>query len=121
METKHKVLIGAIALVVVAVVLFYLSNYLTVTTGYGVSEEESVILAQCLSDKGIVMYGLPTCPHCIAQKEMFGGGFKLINYVDCSKNTEMCQGLEGVPAWKIQGKLYYGTQPLSFLKQLSGC
>ncbi|MEK6927208.1 MAG: hypothetical protein AABX11_02145 [Nanoarchaeota archaeon] len=121
MNTKYKVLIGVVVLVAVAWALLSLSKVMTIGTGYGISEEDNVVLAQCLTDKGVVMYGLPTCSHCKDQKALFGGGFELINYVDCSKNPDLCAGLSGVPAWKIGEKWYYGVQSLETLKLFSGC
>ena len=81
------------------------------------------VLAQCLTAKGVVMYGTEWCPHCKEQKASFGSSFQYINYVDCDKYKEACSnaGVEGIPAWTIDDKLYSGTQSLYKLAKLSGC
>lgn len=80
-------------------------------------------LAQCLTEEGAVMYGTEWCPHCQAQKEMFGSSFQYINYVDCDKYRDACvnAGVRGFPTWSIKGGNYAGTQSLYDLAQYSGC
>ncbi len=79
--------------------------------------------AQCLTEKGIVMYGTEWCSHCKAQKAMFGKSFEFVNYVDCDKDKSACviNGVRGYPTWKINEKLYPGEQKLERLAALSGC
>jgi len=81
------------------------------------------ILAQCLTEKGAVMYGTEWCPHCKAQKEAFGESFKYVNYVDCDRDRDACVGavVQGYPTWNINGKNYPGQQPLERLASLAGC
>ncbi len=88
-----------------------------------VASDSTEELAICLTEKGIKMYGSIYCPHCTAQKELFGEAFPLVNYIECSnsENSILCAGLSGVPAWDIGGDIYYGKQELSKLKELSGC
>ncbi|MCA9477837.1 MAG: hypothetical protein KC535_01685 [Nanoarchaeota archaeon] len=80
-------------------------------------------LAQCLTDSGAVMYGTEWCPHCKAQKEMFGTSFQYVTYVDCDKYPQACTnaGIQGYPTWVIDGANYPGTQSLYDLAKLSGC
>ena len=80
-------------------------------------------LASCLSDQGVTMYGLPTCPHCQDQKDKFGDSFKYVDYVNCSKNRDECvnQGIETVPAWIIDGEMIVGVQELDELAKKAGC
>lgn len=80
-------------------------------------------LAQCLTDNGVAMYGAEWCSHCQNQKKMFGDSFRLINYVDCDKNTEVCQnaGVTGYPTWIVNGQSYPGEQSLENLALLAGC
>lgn len=79
--------------------------------------------AQCLSEKGVTMYGTDWCPHCKNQKANFGKSFKLVDYVNCDKQPSECRraGVEGYPTWIVDGELYSGTQPLYRLAALSGC
>ncbi|MFH1432571.1 MAG: thioredoxin domain-containing protein [archaeon] len=79
--------------------------------------------AQCLTDKGAVMYGTEWCSHCKDQKALFEDSFARVNYVDCDKNMQKCldAGVEGYPTWVIMGENYPGIQPLLKLSELSGC
>ena len=80
--------------------------------------------AQCLSSKGIKMYGEYWCPHCQNQKAAFGDSFKYINYVECSEEVGKCAaaGIEGVPAWTLpDGEQLVGEQKLEALSTASGC
>ena len=78
-------------------------------------------LAQCLTDKGFIMYGSETCPHCKTQREAFKGSFDLIDYVECSSNPTACEGIQGVPTWGLGEKRYPGARSLSELAELSDC
>ena len=79
--------------------------------------------AQCLTEKGLTMYGTEWCSHCKVQKAKFGDSFQYINYTDCDKNPSECavQGITGYPTWKINNESYPGIQSLEKLSQLSGC
>ena len=79
--------------------------------------------AQCLTEKGIVMYGTEWCSHCQNQKKAFGSSFKFVNYVDCDKQAQSCDeaGVRGFPTWKIGGEDYPGEQNLFKLASLTGC
>ncbi len=80
-------------------------------------------LAECLSEKGAVMYGTEWCGYCQRQKAMFGDDFEQINFVDCDSEQEKCTeaGVRGFPTWEIGGELYPGLQELNKLKDLAGC
>lgn len=63
-------------------------------------------LAQCISDSGAKFYGAWWCPHCQAQKAMFGKSAKLLPYVECSEKSGKGQlaicadaKIEGYPTW----------------------
>jgi glutaredoxin len=79
--------------------------------------------AQCLSEKGVKMYGTDWCSHCKNQKEMFGNSFQYITFIDCDWNKDEClsAGVEGYPTWIIDGENYPGEQSLNRLASLSGC
>ncbi len=72
--------------------------------------------AQCLKDKGATFYGAFWCPHCKAQKALFGSSVKLLPYVECSLpdasgSTQICKDkkIEGYPTWEFAD----GTRPFS--------
>ena len=80
-------------------------------------------LAQCLSDKGMKMYGASWCPHCKAQKELFGTAFSKVDYVECTTETVKCNiaGIQGYPTWIYQGQKYEGEQTFEKLAEITGC
>lgn len=121
METKNKVIILIAIVIILGFGFVATSKYITKTTGYGVSEEESVIIAQCLKNKGVIMYGTDSCVHCKEQKKQLGSAFRFINYVACEENPDACASLEGVPAWQINGEMHYGVQEIETLAELAGC
>ncbi|MBI4143724.1 hypothetical protein HY486_00555 [Candidatus Woesearchaeota archaeon] len=82
--------------------------------------------AQCLTSKGVKMYGAFWCGHCNVQKEMFGESFKHINYVECatsSGQTPACidAKINAYPTWEVNGKRTEGEMSLASLSQSSGC
>ena len=79
--------------------------------------------AQCLTEKGAVMYGTEWCSHCQNQKAMFGKSFENIIFVDCDQSRIACDkaGIKGYPTWIINGTNYPGEQQLYKLSDLTGC
>lgn len=87
------------------------------------SEATNDQLAQCLTDKGAVMYGTQWCGHCQNQKAAFGESFEYIDFVDCGLDQQRCieAGVHGVPTWSIDGVNYPGEQSLDRLADLAEC
>lgn len=81
------------------------------------------VFAQCMTAKGVKMYGADTCPHCQEQKKSFKGSFEKINYIECNRNPQECQkaGIKAYPTWEIDGNKTEGRKSLSELSELSGC
>lgn len=80
--------------------------------------------AQCLTDKGAVMYGAEWCSHCQEQKRAFGSSFKNISYIECPEYAQLCieRGVEAFPTWILaDGKKLVGRQELEDLSLESGC
>lgn len=80
--------------------------------------------AQCLSQKGAVMYGAYWCPHCQAQKRLFGESFKYVNYVECTKETKKCEDkkITGYPTWDFaDGSRIEGEINLQDLSEKTSC
>ncbi|KKQ87926.1 MAG: hypothetical protein UT09_C0007G0009 [Parcubacteria group bacterium GW2011_GWF2_38_8] len=70
------------------------------------------------------MYGTAWCSHCKAEKARFGGSFKYVPYVECTKDPDKClsSGVEGYPTWVDEnGTKYLGEQGLEKLSEISGC
>jgi thiol-disulfide isomerase/thioredoxin len=85
--------------------------------------------ATCLKDKGATFYGAFWCPHCKAQKALFGSSVDLLPYVECSTpdgngQTQICKdkNIEGYPTWIFaDGSQLSGEIPLATLAQKTGC
>ncbi|MGC9047005.1 MAG: hypothetical protein ACP5IC_02735 [Minisyncoccia bacterium] len=120
MNKNYKfILFFVIVLFLVALILL---NVFKNNTNNNVLNLDS--FAKCLTDKGFVLYGLYSCPHCQAQKNLFGNSLQYIKYVECSQNTQLCidKHIDAVPTWiGPDGKQIVGEQSLERLSQLSGC
>lgn len=114
--TKRGLLVGV--LLISSMLIYGCSG---VSGGTVAGDHDS--FAQCLSEKGAVMYGAYWCSHCKNQKEMFGSSFEFVNYVECTEEELKCtsDGIEGYPTWIINGRKYPGEQSLSSLSSLTGC
>lgn len=85
--------------------------------------------AQCLEEKGAVFYGAFWCPHCQAQKKMFGTSHKFLPYVECSTadgngQTQACidKGISSYPTWEFaDGSLLKGEVDLVTLAEKTSC
>lgn len=94
-------IIGLLILGTIATVLFQSPK---LPTGPGKYDE----FAQCLKGKGAIFYGAFWCPHCQAQKELFGSSVKFLPYVECStldgqSQTQECKDkkIESYPTWEL--------------------
>ena len=85
--------------------------------------------AQCLKDKGAIFYGAFWCPHCQAQKALFGHSKKLLPYEECStpdangqlqKCTDL--GITSYPTWVFPDhSTSTGELSLQQLADKTGC
>jgi hypothetical protein len=104
MNKENKIIIGIAAVVSVVIVFFAIVNggdKKNILENNGPSLYDA--FAQCLTDKGAVMYGAEWCAHCKEQEAILGDSFRLIKYVECPDNTELCidKGIQGYPTWLI--------------------
>jgi hypothetical protein len=85
--------------------------------------------ATCLKDKGVTFYGAFWCPHCRAQKELFGAAVGALPYHECSTpdGNNMLQdckdkGITGYPTWiYADGSKDQGEQTLQHLSEKTSC
>lgn len=85
--------------------------------------------AQCLKDKGAMFYGAFWCPHCQAEKALFGKSQKYLPYVECSTpdgngQLQVCKdkNIESYPTWFFaDGTKKVGEVSLQDLAQQTGC
>ncbi len=73
--------------------------------------------ANCLTEKGAVMYGASWCKYTTQQKGMFGKSFKFIDYRDFSKNPDV----KITPTWYIGDEKLERVQSFDKLAQATGC
>lgn len=123
MLTRKGISKKAVIIIVIAAIAILALVYSRLTGMFAASGPNYDNFAKCLTDKGIVMYGSNTCPHCQNQKKMFGNSFKYVTYIDCIDNSTQCteKGIQFIPDWYINGKFYTGEKTIEELKSLSGC
>ena len=126
MDNNVKIFLSVIALLflgVVATVLVRSGD--AEPTGPGKYDE----FATCLKDKGAVFYGAFWCPHCQAQKKMFGSSAKLLPYQECSTangqgQLQICidKKISSYPTWEFaDGSRLNGEIPLAELAEKTSC
>lgn len=85
--------------------------------------------AKCLGEKGAKFYGAFWCPHCTAQKKLFGSAKESLPYIECSTpdaqgQLKVCTDLniETYPTWTFaNGEKITGEVPLATLAEKTGC
>ncbi len=85
--------------------------------------------ATCLKDSGATFYGAFWCPHCQAQKKLFGTAEKLLPDVECatpdgSGQLKVCQdaGIKSYPTWVFKnGVTKSGELTLEELSKETSC
>ncbi len=91
----------------------------------GASNEELKSIVSCLADKGVVVYGLDTCPACSSLIANFGGKDIIEEvYVECNKDRDRCDKEKlttFVPEIHIDGELYEGSRTPSAIAVEAGC
>lgn len=125
MNTNVKIFIIVIVLLIVGVIgLVFLQGERT-EAGPGKYDQ----FAQCLTDQGAKFYGAYWCPHCAAQKKMFGSSAKLLPYVECSTPNGqgqlpicMDKKIPSYPTWEFaDGSRLTGEIPLETLAEKTSC
>lgn len=135
MSDKH-IIVGVVGLLLVVGVGLYATNggggsvpgAVNVPTVSATSSPVAAF-AQCLKDKGVVFYGAFWCPHCNAQKALFGDAVSLLPYVECSTadgnaQTPVCiaKKIQGYPTWEFaDGSRLSGEQTFAQLAEKSQC
>jgi hypothetical protein len=94
-------------IILVTVVLLIIAGLVTLLLVEGNKPGQYDTLAQCITDSGAKFYGAWWCPHCQAQKAMFGKSAHLLPYIECqtpdSKQNSTCNDaqIEGYPTWQF--------------------
>ena len=85
--------------------------------------------ATCIKDSGATFYGAFWCPHCQAQKKMFGTSERFLPYVECSTpdgsgQLQVCKDkkITGYPTWVFKdGTTLNGEVSLVDLAKQTAC
>jgi len=127
MNMNVKIFIGVILVLIVGTIVSVVSGVGmgSKTNGPGKYDE----FAMCIKDKGAVFYGAFWCPHCQAQKKLFGSSAKLLPYVECStpdgnSQVQICmdKNIEGYPTWEFaDGSRINGEATFEALAEKTGC
>ncbi|MDP2668896.1 MAG: hypothetical protein Q8P07_03630 [bacterium] len=127
MRTKTKVKGKIIFILIAGAVVLAAWFYFAVKSGNVPGKLDG--FAQCLKEKGTVFYGAFWCPHCVAQKKLFGSSAKLLPYVECSYpngrgQLQVCneKNIKSYPTWDFaDGERKEGEVSLADLSTKTGC
>ena len=105
MDNKNiKIFVSIIVLLILGTIATVLLQSKSTPAGPGKYDA----FATCLKDKGALFYGAFWCPHCQAQKKLFGSSAHLLPYIECSTpdangQTQVCidQKIQSYPTWKL--------------------
>jgi uncharacterized membrane protein len=104
---KEKIIKAAVPWAILAAVL-YLIPLIAFNVFAGPDQNYDVV-AQCITEKGVNMYGSFRCGVCARERALFGDSFQYINEIEChprgeNPQTELCleKGIEGTPTWILE-------------------
>lgn len=126
MDNKVKIFIGVIAVLILGVgATAAIRKGGNAAGGPGAYDA----FATCLKDQGAVFYGAFWCPHCQAQKKLFGSSQKLLPYVECSTadgrgQLPVCieKNVSSYPTWEFKdGSRLNGEISLAQLAEKTSC
>ncbi len=124
MQNKTIIIFIIILIIVVAGVVTLTSFMSSSSRGPNLTA-----FAQCLTNSGAKFYGAFWCPHCQAEKALFGAAVSKLPYVECSTpdangQTQVCinEGIKEYPTWIFaNGTRVEGVQTLAQLSAETGC
>lgn len=122
MDKKIIIFIAIIVVMVVGLFVFFAFQQNNNSPKYDA-------FAQCLKTKGVLFYGAFWCPHCQAQKALFGAAVQYLPYVECSTpdgtgQLAVCtdKKIDEYPTWVFpDGSTSEGDLTLQQLADKSGC
>ena len=125
MNNRVKIFILVIVLLILGTVVLAMTSDHSSAGAPGKYDQ----FAQCLQEKGAKFYGAFWCPHCQAQKKMFGTSAKYLPYVECSTadgngQTQVCidNKVASYPTWEFtDGSRLTGEIPLTTLAEKTSC
>ncbi len=99
------------------------TDKIIITDDYIVRLENEKIFAECLKEKGLLIFGQSNEINTIQQLQLLGS-FSYKVYVDClGANLEACQqlGIQEIPTVAYDDKAYVGVKTLEWFETLTGC
>jgi thiol-disulfide isomerase/thioredoxin len=129
MDQKTSIIVAGVGGVLLIGGFVFLGSTGGFTTPASVEHASLTLFASCVKEKGAVFYGAFWCPHCQAQKKLFGASEKNLPYVECSTpdgkgQLPLCkeQNITSYPTWIFaDGTTATGEQTLEQLAQKTGC
>lgn len=126
---EQKIIVGAVGVLVLAAIAFFIFAPQTTTPTNNVPAGKYTAFATCIKDSGTIFYGAWWCPHCAAQKALFGDAVKLLPYVECSTpdgngQLAVCTaaGVKSYPTWVFPDhSTSTGEVPLATLAEKTSC
>lgn len=126
---EQKIILGVVGVLVVAAIGIFMIAPQGPSQTSDVPAGMYTEFAQCLKDSGTTFFGAFWCPHCNAQKKLFGDAVTLLPYVECSTadgkgQLAVCKdaGVNSYPTWEFPDKTRQtGEVPLAILAQKTGC
>ena len=118
-----------LAIIIILFVLTGTAISACTSTGNVTKESKYDNFAKCLTENNVKMYGAFWCPHCQAQKKMFGKSAKLLPYIECSTpdskgQLAVCKenNVTGYPTWEFaDGSRLSGEVSLETLAEKTSC
>ena len=122
MKTKTKIILGITTVLIIGGPMLIWVNYMRTP---GTLDQ----FATCIADSGTKFYGAFWCPHCQAQKKLFGKSAKLLPYIECSTSDsrgvlKVCTdaNVKGYPTWEFpDGSRLTGEVALKTLAEKTSC
>lgn len=117
-NTKKIKLYTVVLLLLVAITIFSYTFYLR-SKMPGQYDK----FAECITEKGAIIYGNDFCSYTNKQLNFFGKSKKYLNYIKCAENKELCDSkfIKITPTWEINGKMYTQVQSFERLSELTDC
>lgn len=124
---EQKIILGGLAvLIITAIAAFFFAPSPQTST---IPAGTYTAFTQCVADSGATFFGAFWCPHCNAQKALFGDAEKLLPYIECSTPDRQGQlaickdaGVTSYPTWEFKDKTRHtGEIPLAQLAEKTGC
>jgi uncharacterized protein YpmB len=100
-----------------------ITDKIIVTEDYKTSLEDQKAFAECLKDKGFLVFGQSNEPNTIQQLQIIGS-FSYKIYVDCvDANLQACQqiGIQEIPTIIYNRMNYTGVKTREWIETLTGC